>query len=106
MGDYNKRGWTLFCISLVIAIIAAGSASAATIYGTIYDFELNRMEQVVVSINTAPAQQLIAVNGRYTFTVQPGSYELKAEQQSNSGTAASAVESITIEKDGRYVLDI
>src|SRR3989344_2391282 len=40
-----------FCIMLT------NIASAATIYGTIYDFELNRAESIRVSVNTADEQQ-------------------------------------------------
>jgi len=101
MSDW-KRGLIIFTI---LFIIASASVSAATIYGTVYDFELNRADAVRISINTTPEQQLIAVNGRYTFTVPPGHYELKAQQQL-SGLSAEATESIIIEKDGSYVRDI
>jgi len=89
-----------FCIMLT------NIASAATIYGTIYDFELNRAESIRVSINTAPGQQIIAVNGRYTFTVPEGAYTIEAEQQSNGQITAEASENITIETEGSYVRDI
>ena len=101
MSDW-KRGLIIFTI---LFIIASASVSAATIYGTVYDFELNRADAVRISINTTPEQQLIAVNGRYTFTVPQGHYELKAQQQL-SGLSAEATESIIIEKDGSYVRDI
>src|SRR3989344_1553212 len=95
-----------FIIFIGVLLLLSSTVSAATVYGTVYDFSLNKAESVRVSIDTAPAQQIIAVNGRYTFTVPEGTYTIKAEQQISGQIVASTLESITIESDGSYVRDI
>ncbi len=83
------------------------TASAATISGTIYNWEtLEPLEGAVVSIDTVPRQATVARNGTYVFELQAGDYTLRAEYYVNAVLAAEANESFTIPEEGEYILDI
>ena len=88
---------TLFLLSFV---------NAATIYGTIYDLSLKKLNNVRVEINTSPKQFLIAQNGTYSFNVPNGAYTIKAQLIQKNTVIASVQENITIKQDGTYVLDL
>src|SRR3989344_9074328 len=93
-------------ILVVMLICVSLQVSAATVFGTIYDFSLKQAENVRVSINTTPQQQLIAVNGRYSFNVAPGDYAIYAEQLGFGKIVSTAFEEITIKDEGSYIRDI
>ena len=81
-------------------------ASAATIYGSVYDFSLNKINNARVEINTSPNQFLIARNGSYSFNAPNGAYTIKAQLMQKDTAIASVQENITITQDGSYVLDL
>ena len=91
---------------LLIALLCFPISLAATLQGTIYDLSLERAEDIRVNIDTTPAQFLISKDSAYSFNIPPGSYKLTAEQYDGSTIIALAEESITIQDDGAYVLDI
>lgn len=93
-------------VGLILLLLLSLQASAATVYGTIYDFSLKQTENVRVSINTTPQQQLIAVNGRYSFNVAPGDYTIYVEQLGFGKIVSTASEEITIKDEGSYIRDI
>src|SRR3989344_5125903 len=78
------------------------SASAAVIRGAIYDLALEQVS-AVVEINTIPQQRMIAVNGTYQFSVQPGQYIIRAQA---SGQEGFAEENVEIRDEGVYHLDL
>jgi len=81
-------------------------ANAATIYGTIYELSLKKVNNAMVEINTIPKQFYIAQNGTYSFNVPNGRYMIKAQLIQKSTLVASAEENITIAQDGNYILDL
>lgn len=93
------RGWLLI---VVIVILNASLASAAVISGSIYDLNLNKARNVVVTIDTVPHQTFVAKEGFYTFTVPRGDFIVRA-----SNNISHANESITIKDNaGSYTLDL
>ncbi len=90
----------------LIALIMIQIASAATIYGNVYDFSLNKVNNARVEIDTSPKQFLIARNGSYSFSVPNGAYTIKAQLMQKNTVVASVQENITIKQDGSYVLDL
>ena len=100
MGNYK----VLICG--LIALIMIQIASAATIYGSVYDFSLNNVNNARVEIDTSPQQFLIARNGSYSFNVPNGAYTIKAQLMQKNTVVASVQENITIKQDGSYVLDL
>ena len=95
-----KQYWLLF---VMILAVLASNAHAAIIHGSVYDLELNTLSKAVVSINTTPQQVLVSQNGTYSFTVQPGAYEIIAQQKRLDLIAR---ENLTITQNGDYVLDL
>ena len=79
---------------------------SATIYGTIYDFSLDKAKDVRVEIDTEPRQFYISKNGSYAFNVPNGDYKVAATRYIGNLLSASVSENITIKDDGSYVLDL
>lgn len=75
--------------------------SAATITGSIYDLDLNKVNNVILSIDSTPKQTFVSKEGSYVFTVKPGDYIIKATYKD-----LIANESISITDDGNYTLDL
>ena len=92
----------LFLIFLLLPELA----SSATIYGTIYDYSLDKAKDARVEINTEPKQLYISKNGSYAFNVPNGEYVIEAKKYTGSLLKASAAENITIKDNGAYVLDL
>ena len=91
---------------ILTAFITFQLASAATVYGSVYDFSLNKVNNARVEINTSTQQFLIARNGSYSFNVPNGTYMIKAQLMQKNTITASVQENITITQDGSYVLDL
>jgi uncharacterized membrane protein len=77
------------------------SVSAATLHGEIYNLDLEKVENVLVEINTVPKQQLLAKNGEYSFEIQEGDYVLKAYKNE-----LAAEEKIKVIGNGDFVFDL
>ncbi len=95
----------LYLIPLLF-IFTVSITAAATIHGSIYDDQLETLNNVKLSINTEPKQTLISKDGQYIFNVNPGSYILKAEYYKSEFRKFSAIENINISSDGDYVIDL
>jgi len=85
---------------LLFTLLIAMSVSGAQIYGTIYDFNLNKAHNSIVEINSSPAQRIVAVNGEYEFTVPSGVYKILAEKNDE------LTEEIIEINEGRFVRDL
>lgn len=66
-----------FVLFLLIIPISYG----AVIAGSTYDFELNIVDNTIVSINTSPNQIFVARNGSYSFNVPQGEYVVTAKNK-------------------------
>ena len=88
----------LFSLSLPV--------NSASIYGTIYDLELNMIDNVVVEIDTTPVQRMVAVDGIYSFTVNPGTYTLSASHTVNEITNYYADETLEVAEEGDFIYDL
>ncbi|MEM4268133.1 MAG: hypothetical protein QXK37_04870 [Candidatus Woesearchaeota archaeon] len=95
----------LSCI-LSIFIIHLPSVSAATISGDVYDYSFEIIDNVIVTINTTPKQQLIAKTGTYSFEAPLGQYVLTAKYYEDNILQSSTEEFIDISREGNYVIDL
>jgi len=86
---------------ILVMLLLVSSVFGATLHGEIYDLELEKLEDVLVEINTVPKQQYLAKTGEYSFEVPAGEYVLKARK----GELA-AVEKITVVDEGEFVFDL
>jgi len=91
---------------LFAALLLINFVNAATIYGTVYDFSLKKVNNARVEINTMPKQFIVAQNGSYAFNVPNGAYAIKAQLMQKNTVIASVQENITIKQDGTYILDL
>ena len=82
-------------------------ASAATLFGKIFDYNLRLASNSIIKINTFPEQQVVAVNGAYSFTVPEGEYIITAYLKDNQGLITHYLEHpISVAGSGSYVHDI
>ena len=80
--------------------------STAIIKGTIYDLELNKVKNAIVTVNSTPKQTIVAVNGEYSFELPLGSYKIEAKVVSYNITETYAIETIEIKHPGTYNIDL
>ncbi len=94
-------------IILLMLFLLIYPASGAVIKGTVYSWEnLEPLPKAIVTINTTPEQRVVAKNGTYSFTVPPGTYEIRAYYYSNGELELYDNETITVKGNGTYVLDL
>ncbi len=86
---------------LFLFLILAGFASAATVYGVVYDAHFEPAGNAVVEANSTPAQLMVAVNGSYSFNLPPGDYRIFAEWSNNTVS-----ESLKVEEAGDFRVDL
>jgi uncharacterized membrane protein len=92
---------------LLVLLFVINLSKAATISGNIYNWDLQQVENVRVTINTTPQQLIISKDGTYSFEVPTGNYLLKAEYYKNDILEASVEEEITITNpNGNYIIDL
>ena len=91
---------------IFIFVLLSVFANAATIYGSVYDLSLKKVDNALVEINTTPKQVIVANNGSYSFSVVNGAYGIKAKLMQKNDVIAFVQENITINQDGRYILDL
>ncbi|NOZ82513.1 MAG: hypothetical protein GXN98_01660 [Euryarchaeota archaeon] len=89
---------------LLIFLLCMPLVAGAEIYGTLYSWELEPLDNVLVWINTTPEQKVVARDGTYSFTVPPGHYVLRASY--NGTLQLEAVEEVTVVEEGRYRIDL
>ncbi len=86
---------------ILLIILLAPAASAATIHGNVYDYSLNLIKDAMVEIDTTPQQVIVAKDGSYSFNVPVGSYTITASKE-NTGVR----EQLTVVDEGAYTVDI
>lgn len=94
-------GWRAIHILLLIVLLA-GTASAATIHGTIYDIGLEQATNTIIEVNTTPKQLIVAKDSTYSFTLPQGNYLISASHP----ISGNASEQISVAAEGDYVLDL
>jgi len=94
----KKRGLLL---SLLFLIVVSSLVSAATIKGSIYNSNLDLEKDVLLEVDTSPAQKFLAKEGTYSFTLQPGDYTLTARNG-----FITTDEKINVNDDGEFIYDI
>ena len=95
----------IFLVLFLVCLFSLSIVSAASLYGKIYDIELETLENVLVEINTTPKQRMVAKNGTYSFSVPRGDYKLTAKFN-NTYSTLYVSEELSIVSDGAFVYDI
>src|SRR3989344_5676511 len=82
-------------------LLSISLVSAATLQGIIYNSDLEPETDVLVQINTTPAQKLLAKQGSYKFEIPPGVYAITVTK----GFLQNE-EKVKITQEGNFVYDI
>ena len=107
MSNKQLRINTIVLLCILVLCSCAAAEETATVHGSLYNwYTLEPQEDVILEINTTPAQTVVANNGIYAFTLEPGSYLIIARGYENGTLTAYSEEEITIKKQGDYVIDI
>ncbi len=90
----------------LLFLVLLYSVSAATITGTIYDIELNEVDNAIVEVNTTPTQRVVSTNGTYSLDIPLGTYEITAKYRPDQVFLFITKEPLIVKEEGRYNLDL
>ena len=93
-------------VILLVFLLILNIAIAADIGGTIYDLNLDKVDKVLVMIDTNPKQSFVTVNGSYSFYVPEGRYTIKANLIEHNFSIASASYNVDVTGDGNFIVDL
>ena len=54
-----------FALVAIISIVIVPSASAAALHGTVYNADLQKVDNAIIEINSVPMQRILSENGTY-----------------------------------------
>jgi len=91
---------------IFVFIFSSYTAEATTLHGNIYDFDLNIVKNSIIIVDSEPKQTIVAKEGEYSFTLNPGSYIVTAFVVDGNEITAKAEEKIVISQEGDFVLDL
>ncbi|MGE0793498.1 MAG: hypothetical protein AB7V77_04955 [Candidatus Woesearchaeota archaeon] len=91
---------------LLLFLLILPLASASTIQGKIYNLDFQRVTEGIVTINTEPLQTYILEDGTYTFQVPKGTYIITATQYQNQYPIAEINQTINLNSEGTFNLDL
>lgn len=92
-------------IFLLFTLMLVSVGSAATISGTIYNYDLAPVQNALITINTNPEQHVVAKEGTYTLHVPAGKYTIQVSNILPTGREEKSTANITVSTDGEYTYD-
>ncbi|WP_292390641.1 helix-turn-helix transcriptional regulator [Methanosarcina sp. UBA5] len=88
-------------------MVLQGNAIAATIHGTVYEWDTFKpLNNSVVEINSTPEQNIIATDSEYSFNLTPGTYKINANYLEGNRVVYTAQEKVVISGEGQYRCDL
>lgn len=99
----------LFTVAFILCSIlfVQGTAFAATVHGTVYEwYSFEPLNNVVIEVNSTPEQYFVAVDAVYSFNLTPGNYLITASYFEGNTAVYTAEEKVKITENGDYVVDI
>jgi len=90
---------------LLLVLLLLHGVLAAELSGTIYDENLQKANNVLVTVDTTPQQRMLSTDGTYAFTLPPGNYTVVAQYQYDKNNRTST-EYILITQDGTFIFDL
>jgi uncharacterized membrane protein len=96
----------IVCVLLLI-LFFQGEALAATIHGTVYEWNsFKPLNNTVIEINSTPEQYFVATEANYSFNLTPGTYLITAKYFEGENLVYTTHESVIISREGEYVHDL
>jgi uncharacterized membrane protein len=84
-----------------------GASEIATVHGIAYEWStFEPLDNVIIEVNSTPAQSIVAKYGLYSFELPNGSYLITAKYYQDDALTYYGEEVITITDEGNYVLDM
>ncbi|MBN2458300.1 hypothetical protein JXB31_04180 [Candidatus Woesearchaeota archaeon] len=102
----DKRPIILLLLAIAIELMAVDFASGALISGEVYDFKLEKIDEVIVFVDSEPVQRYIVKNHTYYFELPPGTYTLTARTFDDTTDILGADEEIHVKDEGNFVFDL
>lgn len=94
-------------VAILLMLALVSGAEAAVITGNVYEWStLEPISDVIVEINTVPAQSIVVKSGSYTFNTPPGTYTIEAKYYRQNLLEYHTIEEVTITGDGEFTLDL
>ena len=94
-------------IIVLMLLISIENCYAATIYGNIYDPDLNQMKgRIEVEVDSSPRQYQVSTDGTYSFFLLVGKYTIKTKYEEHGRLKYIAEERIVVRDEGRFIHDI
>lgn len=100
------RKLMVFFLLFMLLIGSTTIAMGARITGQVYDKNLNKLNDVVIVINSDPVQRYVVKNGTYVFELAPGNYRLSARTFSDDDNVLGQDTDIRVDKEGIFVFDL
>ena len=87
---------------LLILIILTSLSYGATLHGTIYDKDFDKVSNIIIEINSTPIQRQISRDGDYSFELKNGDYKLIGFINTKEGIEIIAEETVIINSEDAY----
>ena len=101
-----RKLYRIACVSFLIMFFQ-GNALAATIHGTVYEWNsFKTLNNTVVEVNSTPEQYFVATDANYSFNLTPGTYLITAYYLEGKTAVYLAKEEVVISDKGEYVHDL
>lgn len=101
-----KKLCKIACV-FIFLVSVQGNALAATIHGTIYEWDsFKPLENSIVEINSTPEQYFVATDAEYSFNLTPGTYKITANYLEENTVVYKTEENVTISDEGEYIHDL
>lgn len=97
---------TTLIFLLVFLVLAIGFSEAATLKGHVYNRTLNKLNDVVVVVNTNPPQRYVVKDSMYEFELQTGNYRLSARTFSDDENVYGSDVDFSVDREGVFVFDL
>ncbi len=96
----------LLFLGVFFAPIIKAEDGVAIISGRIYNYDLNSVEDVIVSVNSTPKQIVVAQNSTYRLELKPGIYTITAKYYKEGVLQSQTTEHIEVRDNSKYNLDL
>ncbi len=101
----NKIPFLFIFFSFSFFIFLSSFVNATTLYGNVYGPDLNLLKNSLITINSTPAQNYVAINGNYSFELPLGIYEITAMYKGKDLTLKSK-DLLIVNHEGEFVYDL
>ncbi|MBT7902828.1 hypothetical protein HN587_03120 [Candidatus Woesearchaeota archaeon] len=103
----KKEGKILLLVLIIFSLfVAIEPVDGAVLKGSLYDVNLNSLNNVVVEVDTIPEQRFVSKQGQYEFDLAPGNYTLTAQYIDSNQIKYVAEEKLLIVKEGTFLFDL